>query len=191
MDELRMEREEGFSWEYLAEVPLKKEEAGDRYLTPGFGLAARLFASAAKSVIARLGPEEGEEVLREAVEYFGEQRGARIAEKVKAEGKPLTFKNWLIHTDISTDNFDNVPELDDGDLVVRVTRCTFHDAAEEWGLGEYAAIYCRYADHAILRGYNPDIRLVLDTRQSSGRDHCVFRYMMKEASQRDAGRGQV
>lgn len=29
VDELRMEKEEGFPWEYLAEVHLKKEEAGD------------------------------------------------------------------------------------------------------------------------------------------------------------------
>ena len=177
-----MEKEEGFSWEYLAEVPLKKEEAGDTYLTPGFGLAARLFASVAKVVLERLGPAEGEDLLKEAVGYFGEQRGARIADRVKAEGKPLTFKNWLIHTDIHTSNFENVPDIDDGDLVVKVSGCVFYDAAEEWGLGEYARVYCRYADHAILRGYNPDIKLVLETRQSSGRDHCVFRYVMKEAN---------
>ena len=181
MDDLEREKVEGFSWEYLGEVPQKKEEAGDRHFTPGFGLAARLFSSVARVVIERLGPEDGEELLREAIEYFGEQRGAGIAAKVKAEGEPLTFKNWLIHTDIDSVNFQNVPELDEGDLVVKVSGCTFYDAAEQWGLGEYARTYCKYADYAILRGYNPDIRLVLETRQSSGRDHCVFRYSMKEA----------
>lgn len=182
MDDLEREKEEGFSWEYLGDVPQKKEEAGDRYLTPGFGLAARLFSSVAQAVIDRLGPDDGEELLGEAVERFGEQRGAGIAAKVGAEGKPLTFKNWLIHTDIHTSNFQNIPDLDEGDLVVKVSGCAFYDAAEQWGLGEYARIYCKYADHAILRGYNPDIKLVLETRQSSGRDHCVFRYTMKEAN---------
>lgn len=183
MDDLEREKAEGFSWEYLGDVPLKKEEAGDRYLTPGFGLAARLFSSVAKAVIERLGPEEGEELLRQAIEYFGEQRGAGIAARVEAEGEPLTFRNWLIHTDIDSVNFQNVPELDGSDLVVRVQGCSFYDAAEEWGLGEYARIYCKYADFAILRGYNPDIKLHLETRQASGRDHCVFRYSMKESDE--------
>lgn len=181
MDKLEMEKAEGFSWEYLGDVPEEKQKAADRYLTPGFGLAAQLYASVAKVIIDRLGRQEGEALLKEAVDYFGEQRGRRIAERVKSEGKPLTFKNWLIHTDIDTAaNFDNVPDLDDGDLVVRVSDCTFFNAAEEWGLGDCARTYCSRADFAILKGYNPDIKLVLDTRQETGEDHCVFRYIMKE-----------
>lgn len=188
MDDLQVEKAEGFSWEYLGEVPREKQDAGERYLTPEFGLAAQLFASVARAVIDRLGPEQGEALLKEAVDYFGEQRGARIAERVKAEGKPLTFKNWLIHTDIDTArNFVNIPELDSGDLVVKVADCTFHDAAEQWGLGDYARIYCKYADHAILRGYNPDIKLVLAPRQETGEGHCVFRYIMKEGNAVEAG----
>ncbi len=183
MDDIEMEKAEGFSWEYLGDVPQAKQEAGDRYQTPGFGLAAQLFASVAKSVMERLGPEEGAALLREAVDYFGEQRGRRIAERVKAEGRPLTFKNWLIHTDIDTNaNFQNVPDIDGGDLVARVSDCTFFNAAEEWGLGEYARIYCEHADFAILRGYNPDIKLVLGTRQETGSGECVFRYVMKESN---------
>ena len=65
---------------------------------------------------------------------------------------------------------------------MKVAGCAFYDAAEEWGLGDYASIYCKYADHAILRGYNPDVKLVLEPRQSSGLDHCVFRYIMKETN---------
>lgn len=182
MDDLQMEKDEGFSWEYLAEVPQKKEEAQDRYLTPGFGLAAQLFASMAKVVLDRLGPVEGEALVKEAVDNFGMERGKRIAARVQEEGLPLTLKNWLTHTDIGSENFGNVPDLENGDLVVRVSDCTFFKAAEEWGLGEYAGIYCKYADPAILRGYNPDIKLVLDSRHSTGEDHCRFRYIMKEAN---------
>jgi L-2-amino-thiazoline-4-carboxylic acid hydrolase len=182
MDDLQMEKDEGFSWEYLGEVPQKKEEAGDKYLTPGFGLAGQLFASVAKVLLDRLGPEEGEALLKEAVDYFGMERGRRIARRVKEQGLPLTFKNWLIHTDIGSENFGNIPDLDNSDLVVKVGDCTFFKAAEEWRLGEYAKIYCKYADYAILRGYNPDIKLVLDTRHSSGEEHCCFRYIMKEAN---------
>ena len=183
MDELQREREQGFDLEYLAEALPEMAELGDRYKTPGFGLAAQLFACTAKVVLDRLGPEEGEGVLKAAVEAFGLERGRRIAEKVKAAGKPLTFRNWLIYGDIdSTLNFSPEPAVDNGDLVVKVNACTFSKAAEQWGMGKYADIYCRYVDFAILKGYNPDIKLELDHHRATGRDYCVFRYIMKEGN---------
>jgi hypothetical protein len=95
----------------------------------------------------RLGPVEGEAMIREAVESFGRERGRRIAERVKAMGLPLSFKNWLIYTDIDNSNFGYRPHIDTHDLLARVKECSFISAAREWGLEEYACLYCRYADH--------------------------------------------
>jgi hypothetical protein len=181
MDDSRKEKEEGLDWEYAMEVPKRKEEVGDTYQTPGFGLAAQLFACVAKAIIERLGPEEGEAVLREGVELFGRERGRRIAQKVQAMGKPPTIKNWLIYTDIDSGNFGATPNIEDGDLTLEVDGCTFYDAAAEWGMQEYACIYCKYADYAILGGYNPDIKLMLEPRGPGG-GKCSFRYIIKESN---------
>ena len=144
-------------------------------------MAAQLFSSVAKFVIERLGSEEGESLLKEAVEYFGKERGKKIAEKVKAEGKTLTFKNWLIYSDIdSIRNFRPNSSVDNGDFVVKTKNCTFYQAAKEWGLGEYSKIYCDNVDYKILEGYNPDIKLILKNRQATGKKRCVFRYVVKE-----------
>lgn len=181
MNEVEKEKREGFDWEYLMDVPQKKEEMGDRHETPGFGLAAQLFSSVAKFVMKKIGPEQGEELLREAVEYFGKERGRRIAERVKADGQPLTFKNWLIYSDIdSNKNFSAAPDIQDGDLVLKVDNCTFYRAAEEWGLGAYAGIYCKYVDYSIHEGYGAGVRLDLKERCATGNDHCLFRFSMKE-----------
>ncbi len=181
MDDISREKEKGFDFEYLGDVPKAKEEVGDSYQTPGFGLASQLFSSVAKFVIEKLGQKEGEALLKDAIEYFGRERGKRIADRVKKLGKPLTFKNWLIYSDIDASrNFEAMPEIVDGDLVVNVKNCTFHNGAEEWGLGDYANIYCKYVDYAILGGYNPDIKLVLKERGAKGEGPCVFRYIMKE-----------
>lgn len=181
MDALKREKELGLDMDYLGDVLDKKKEVGSKYQTPGFGLAAQLFSSLAKSIIAKLGPEEGETLLKEAVEYFGKKRGEKIAERVKAEGKDLTFKNWLIYTDIdSSKNFRPIVSIDDGDFIAKVKHCSFFKAAEEWGLGEYAKIYCKYVDYKILEGYNPDIKLNLNQRQLSGKSRCVFRYKVKK-----------
>ena len=42
MDELEKEKEEGLDWEYLWEVPERKQEVGDTYQTPGFGETVNL-----------------------------------------------------------------------------------------------------------------------------------------------------
>jgi len=179
MNDLKRENEQGFDMEYLGDVLDNKKELGVKYQTPGFGLAAQLFSSVAKFVIEKLGPGEGEKLLKEAIEYFGKERGKRIAERVKAEGKPLTFKNWLTYTDINSSNFRPIASIEDGDFIAKIRHCTFYNAAEEWGLGDYAKIYCKYVDYKILEGYNPDIKLILKERQATGKNRCIFRYIMR------------
>ena len=181
--DLERELKEGFDLEYLAEVIPEKEKIGDQYYTPGFGLAAQLFCSVAKPIMERLGPEEGKALMVEAIKDFGLQRGRRIAERVQSLGLPLTFKNWLIYGDIdSGKNFQAEPSVEDGDLFVRVHNCTFYNAAEAWQLGDMAHLYCHNVDYAILEGYNPQIKLILEERQATGKDYCLFRYIMKEAN---------
>lgn len=180
MDDLTKERIEGFDWAYLADVLTSKEEIGGRYQIPGFGFAAALFACTAQVVLDEHGAERGETLLKKAIRDFGRARGKRIASIVTELGKPLTFKNWLIYSDIDSSNFDPRPELDRDDLVVKAFECSFWNAAQAFGLGDIAKLYCKYADYAILEGYNPDIKLILEDRHQSGRDHCVFRYIMKE-----------
>jgi len=181
MDDEKKEKDEGLDWDYLIEVPERKEEVGDTYQTPGFGLAAQLFACMAKAVIDKLGREEGEALLKEGIELFGGERGRHIAERVEAMGKPPTLKNWLIYTDIDSGNFGATPKVEDGNLILDVGSCSFYEAAAEWGMEEYACIYCKYADYAILGGYNPDIKLILEPRKPGGGE-CSFRYIVKEGN---------
>ncbi len=180
MDDLQREKEKGLDPWYVKDVFPRKWLMKSRHQTPGFGLAAQLFAVMCKFIIAKLGPEEGESLIREAVEYFGRERGKRIAEKVKKMNKPLSLKNWILYTDVSSANFPVHVRFENGDLAADVYACSFNKAAEEWGLGEYSAYYCKYADYAILEGYNPDVKLELEQRQKTGCDHCKFRYIMKE-----------
>ena len=130
MSDLKREKEQGFDLEYLGDVLDKKKEIGIKYQTPGFGLAAQLFSSVAKSVIERLGSEEGEKLLKEAIEFFGKERGKRIAERVKAEGKPLTSKNWLIYTDIDSSNFRPIATINDGDFIAKIKAENFEKLGE-------------------------------------------------------------
>lgn len=181
MKELIREKEHGLDFEYLGDVLDRKVEIGSRFQTPGFGLAAQLFATVAKHVIKHLGVQNGEKLLKEAVEEFGFERGKRIAEKVRKEGLELSFKNWLIYSDIdSMKNFRPITTTPDGDFLAKIKHCTFFNAAEDWGLGDYAKYYCKYLDYKILEGYNPEIKLILKDRYSTGDKRCFFRYIIKD-----------
>ncbi len=182
MDDLEREKKQGFDWDYMADV-LEKKAAAAKYQIAGFGLGAALFGFVARAVINELGQEKGEALLKSAVEDFGRARGRRIAATVKDLGQPLTLKNWLIYSDIDSSNFDPHPDLDNDDLVVKTGECTFWNGSRELGVGEYSKIYCKYADYAILEGYNPDVKLVLHDRHHVGQsEHCTFRYIMKESN---------
>lgn len=178
-DDLEHEKKKGLSLWHLWDVIIHRRRVGSRYHTPGFGHAATLFALMSRNVLEKLGPVEGEALIRQAVEEFGLERGRRIAQRVQALGKPLSFKNWLIYTDIDGSNFKASVSTDNGELVARVGHCSFISAAREWGVEEYASRYCRYVDYAILKGYNPDVRLLVEPRSTTGKDHCLFRYGMK------------
>lgn len=179
MDDLEKEKQDGLSLWYLKDAIPKRTLIGKKVQTPGFGIGAQLFATMSKHIIDKLGPEEGELLIKAAVEEFGFQRGKKIAEKVSRLGKPLSLKNWLIHTDIHSKNSPVKPRIKNGDLIADVGACTFIKAAEDWGMGDYAKIYCKYADYAILKGYNPDVLLRLKTRHDTEEKFCRFQYIMK------------
>jgi hypothetical protein len=182
MDDLKREKKKGFSLWYMKDVILRRKLLKDTYHTPGFGFAGQLFAVMSKFVIEKQGPAGGGALIREAVEYFGRERGKSIAKVVTGLGKPLSLKNWLIYSDIDGSNFAAEASISNRDLVVKVNRCSFMEAAEGWGFREYASYYCRYVDYAILEGYNPDVKLELLSRHDTGKDHCLFRYIMKESN---------
>ncbi|MHA1673949.1 MAG: L-2-amino-thiazoline-4-carboxylic acid hydrolase [Promethearchaeota archaeon] len=180
MDDLEKEKQDGLSLGYLMGAIPKRALAGKKYQTPGFGIGAQLFATMSKHIIEKLGPEEGELLIKTAVEEFGQTRGKRIAEKVTGLGKSLSLKNWLIHTDINSSNMQAKTKFEDGDLIANVGGCTFIEAAQDWGLEDYAKIYCKYVDCAIMEGYNPDILLKVNTRHETGKKFCRFQYVVKK-----------
>jgi L-2-amino-thiazoline-4-carboxylic acid hydrolase-like protein len=181
MDEIRKEREEGLDWEHLGKAIAEKNELEGKYYTSHISMLAQLFGTMAKVVMEKLGEDEGTPILEEAVKAFGKKRGKNIAEKVTELGLPLSFKNFLVYTDLDTANsHDMVPKIEDGKLIVEISRCDFSDAAKKWGVEKYAAYYCRHIDVAILEGYNPDLKIEVPENITSGGKMCILKYTVKK-----------
>jgi hypothetical protein len=180
MDEIQKERAEGISWEYLGEAMKKKAALEGKQLTPMPSLMGQMFAVFAKSVIDAMGKEQGEAVIKDAVQTFGRTRGKRIADRVKAQGLELTFANFLIYLDLdSSAALTFTPSLENGNMFLNISSCAFTEGAKALGLEEYFHYYCRWVDNAILEGYNPDLVLEIPQTLSDGADACIFRYLIK------------
>ncbi len=181
MDEIQKEKSQGLSWEYLGEAMKEKAELSGRYITPMPALMGQMFAVLAKTVIDEVGLEKGEAIIKKAVEDFGQTRGKRIAEKVKARGLPLSFKNFLIHMDLDTTTANtSVPDIEGKDLTLTINRCFILDGARDLDLERYFHYYCQWIDRAILFGYNPDLSIEISKVLSGGDDVCFFRYIVSK-----------
>jgi hypothetical protein len=182
MDELEIEKKQGISWDYLADIPAKRKEIGDKYQFNGWGLGAVQFSYLAKAVIEELGPEKGEVLIKKAVEEYGRARGRRIAEVVKGLGKPLSLKNFLIYADMDTQSFKSRADIVDNDLEIKWGKCDHWDTALEFGVGDYWKFSCKYLDDAIQEGYNPETKVIKETRHDSGKNHCMLRYVTRDSN---------
>jgi len=181
LDEIEKERKEGLDWEHLGKAIAEKNELEGKYFTSHISMLAQLFGTMAKVVIEKLGKEKGIPIVVETVKAFGKERGSKIAKKVVEQGLPLSFKNFLVYTDLDTSNSHNmVPKIEDGELIIEISRCDFSDAAKQWGVEKYAAHYCRHIDIAILEGYNPDLKIEVPEDLTSGGKMCVLKYTVKE-----------
>jgi hypothetical protein len=165
----------GITMDDLLSFAQKSQEVGKKYKIAGEKHLMHLLASIAREAESEFG-EEGLKMVHHAVERFGEERGARIAQTVRGNGEPLTLMNFFIHSDLDTTGHEMTPELVDGDFHIRVFKCSLDDRLKEMGLREYGKHYCIPIDIAILRGYNPKLELEIGSQLTRGGDCCHFIY---------------
>jgi hypothetical protein len=137
---------------------------------------ALLFALMAKAVVARVGEERGEAVMRQAVRRYGEERGHRMALRAEADGERLSMANYLAYGEWSTDPGEIKQAIAEEGTDVRMTvhRCPWHAAWADNNLMAYGRVYCLEIDEALVRGFNPVLTLeVAQTRPNDG-ESCEF-----------------
>jgi len=170
----------GFKNQDLMDILKGQREVGNKYKTHFFGMFAQFFCIITREIITQFG-EKGREVLESAVKKYGQERGRRIADLVSSLGKELNLKNFFIYGDLdSRDVLKYKPKIVDGNFELLIRNCVFANACRDWNLEEYGKIYCQYIDQAILRGYNPDLKLELPSRMMLGDKKCHFRYIVNK-----------
>lgn len=139
---------------------------------------ALLFAWISRAVIQRTDQAMGEAVMRLAVRRYGEQRGRRMALRAQAGGRSLTMDNYLAYGEWQAEPGEMSGETvaTEPHLTRHVHSCPWHRAWEAEALMPYGRIYCLEIDEALVRGFNPDLRLDVNSTQTAGDPFCEFVY---------------
>lgn len=177
--DIRFENKKGFTWPYLIVGFLKTKLVGKKYLVPSYGLAGRIFSLAAEEILDNSSDKTPEEKIKDVVVKFGKSRGSYVKDTVLKKKKELSLRNMLIYTDLNTKNFKDKVSIDNGDLVIKITKCDFFDCAKSCGLDDGAKYYCLYEDEAFKSAYNDSIDIDVEQKCQTGKDHCIVRYKVK------------
>ena len=143
---------------------------------------ALLFAALAKSVIQEIGVEKGEPLIRQGVREYGRQRGKRMALRAGKYGHALTMDNYFAYGEWAVPknemHFKFVEKAPHARM--HICRCPWHETWKENRVLEFGKYFCQEIDEALVRGFNPDLVLQVNSTRTNGGECCDFIF-------RDAG----
>lgn len=109
---------------------------------------------------------------------YARERGLRMAMRCKADGRPLTPRNYLLYGEWVDDR--KWSQLSSGGLkpyVLNFERCGWSDTWRKNGMEKYGDVYCTWIDQELVAGFNPENRLRIDKTRPQGADCCSFGFL--------------
>ena len=139
---------------------------------------AILCALLARSAEKRAG-ERGTETIVRAIKTYGRERGLRCAMRCRADGEPLSGKNYILYGEWADPKGWSKTEVVATTPHYRTSlaACGWCDSWKKHGLLEYGRLYCDHVDANLVYGFNPDLRLEMPKILSHGDDCCAFDWL--------------
>jgi hypothetical protein len=109
---------------------------------------------------------------------YARERGLRMAMRCKADGRPLTPRNYLIYGEWVDDR--HWSDLAVGGLkpfALNFNRCGWSDTWRKHGMEKYGAVYCAWIDQELVAGFNPENRLRINKTRPQGAEICSFDFI--------------
>lgn len=139
---------------------------------------AILFALISRQAQQQLGEEAGQSAMRQAVRRYGEQRGRRMALRALKDGEPLSMTSFMTYGEwrSKTGEAEQQASEEPPDIHMLMPRCPWANAWVESGLLPFGRLYCQEIDHALIRGFNPQLTLDVIATQPNDGVPCEFIY---------------
>jgi hypothetical protein len=139
---------------------------------------ALLMAWMAQEAVRVLGPIPAHDLLRDAVQRYGQERGSRMAHRATAWGHALDWTSYLAYKEWAAPDHPHSSETitTTPHWQTHVTQCPWNDAWEAEGLVASGGYYCRDIDRAIVQGFNPALSLAVGQTLPNEGACCEFAY---------------
>ena len=124
-----------------------------------------------------LGGTEGPSAVRRAVQVYGEQRGYRMAQIAQQKHQPADWITFiaLVDWDFAETHPGLRVEAQENRTAFRTPNCPWHHAWSQADMLVYGRFYCRYFPTALVRGFNPSLKLECPGQLTEGGHCCTFR----------------
>ena len=135
---------------------------------------AVLFGYIAKSVYESI-PDLAEDILREAVILYGNQRGQRMRQRAIKDELPINTGVYQLYREYGLKDGEFRSEKkwnDDGDLLDCAWQCPWTTAWRAHDLNRYAGVYCRHIDSALGKGFGDNIIIEGVHNMTDGAEQC-------------------
>ena len=138
---------------------------------------ANLFALIYRAAVELYG-EKGALAADEGTKIYGQQRGGRMAQRATKDGAPLTMESYLLYGEWADKNGHSKSEVAATQPVycTNSTVCGWCEAWKKAGLLEYGKNYCTYVDKNLVKGFNPQLTLDINSIISQGGEVCAFQW---------------
>ena len=139
---------------------------------------ALLFGWMSKAIIERVGEQKGQDVVSHATRKYGEERGKRMALRAKAHKQPLNTANFFVYAEyrpISGKMKAKVAEKS-RNLTLEAYRCPWVMPGKRTNCSLMVVLYCLDVDKAILHGFNPNLKMQVESTLSGGAEKCRLVY---------------
>jgi len=147
---------------------VSKEEARQQVLSI-INRMALLHYCFSKTLVEVLGEKKGKEVIRKAIDRYGEEVGKKVKEKTLAKGLETLPQHY--QEDLPAFGWSIEGVVVDSEPRARVHICQLAKVWNELGAPELGRLYC-YVDQAKYKAYNQELECVHVKNVLDGDPYC-------------------
>lgn len=153
---------------------MNRDQLSEKFYIEEHAVLFALLVKYAKELQADAGLNAAEA----ATKIYGKERGLRMAMRAAADGEELSPYNYIVYGEWADPRGmqTNVPVQLAPEYHMDVVRCGWNDSWRKYDLLEYGAIYCKWIDKYLVKGFNPENTLGIDTFLSCDGPRCNFQW---------------
>ena len=140
---------------------------------------ARILAPLVDALGNEFGRQKVIGILRETIIRIAEEQGALLSQLMGGDSLEHFYKSLEFWTKDGAIEVETIEQTDEV-FSFNVTRCRYAELYEKLGIAELGTSLSCARDFALIKGFNPNIKLKRTHTLMEGSDCCDFRYRLNK-----------